>query len=124
MELGVYIAIGTFALTTIGYAIKLTWQVRNIEREISDDFDAHIENLQRDVVRLDREALSRAETMRHETGEMGSAIRQKLHEIEVYSRDTFVRKDSFDQAVTRLEKTFEKGFDKLEVAIDRLREEK
>lgn len=128
MELEVYIAIGALFLALIAHVVRVTWKAREVEKEIREDFDAHIENLERDVAKIVRENQQRTETLRHEAGEMGAAIRQKLHEIEVYARDTFVRKDAFEAAVTRLENSFERGVDKLEdkidKAIDRLRVEK
>lgn len=125
MELGVYIAVGTLFVTIIAHAVRVTWKMRDIEKEVREDFDAHVENLQRDVVRIEREIMARADGIRHETGETGAAIRQKIHDVEVYSRDTFVRKDNFEQAIQRLESAMDRAADRLEdkldKAIDRLR---
>lgn len=119
-EVGPYIALGTFALLVIAYAVKLTWTVRSIEKEVREDMDAQIDNMKRDVKAVERGSIDRAETLRHETGEMGAALRTKIHDVEMWTRDTFVRKDSFDMVIGRLEKSIDKLGDKIEEKLDRL----
>ena len=120
-DVGIYIGIGTFAMAVVGYAIKLTWQVSRVEQEVRDDMDAQIDNVQRDIKTMERDSLARAETLRHETGEMGSAIRQKIHDVEMFTRDTFVRKDTFEAVMTRIEKSIDKLGDRLEEKIDKMK---
>jgi hypothetical protein len=83
--------------------------------------DAQIDNVQRDIKTMERDSLARAETLRHETGEMGSAIRQKIHDVEMFTRDTFVRKDTFEAVMTRIEKSIDKLGDRLEEKIDKMK---
>lgn len=118
-DIGTDIALATFGLAILAYAVKLTWQVSRIEQEQRDYVDAQVENLQRDISEAKASSLDRAETIRHETGEMGSALRQKIHEIEVWSRDSFVRKESFELVISRIEKSIEKMTDKLEDKLDK-----
>lgn len=122
-QIGLYIAIVGLALTVVGTAVKLTWNARSLDKEIRDDLreymDAQIDNLQRDVKTVENGSLERAEMLGRETGEMGAALRTKIHEIEVYTRDTFVRKDSFEQVISRMEKSLEKMTDKLEEKLDK-----
>lgn len=124
-ELGIYVSAGTLA-AVIGYAVRLTWKVRDIERDIQknvDDqiekVDAQIENVARDVSSHRTSTADRFESVRHETGEMGSALRTKIHEVETWNRDTFVRKESFELIVGRIEKSIEKLGDKLEDKLER-----
>ena len=129
-DAAIVVSAGT-ALAAIGYAVRITWKISRIEKAVRDDsdlkiknvrdaFDAEIDNLQRDVVRLERAAGERAETLRHEFGETGGALRTKIHEVETWNRDTFVRKDSFEMVIGRLEKSLEKLGDKIEDRIERL----
>lgn len=113
-----YVSIGT-AAAVVGYAIRATWVVRTLEKEMRENFDAQIDNVQRDVVKLERSNIDRGEAIMREFGETCAAIRQKLHDVEVYTRDTFVRKDSFELVVGRLEKSLEKMTDRLETKIDK-----
>ncbi len=118
-EPALYISIGT-ALAVVGYAVKLTWKVRGIEREIRDDMDAQIDNVQRDVAKLERAGIERAEVVRHEMGETAAAIRQKVHDVETWNRDNFIRKENFELVVNRLEKSMEKLGDRFEEKLDKL----
>lgn len=119
-SIGPYIAVATLALGVIGYAVKLTWQVRSIENEFREHMDAQFDNVHRDVKTVERGSIERADILRQETGEMGAALRTKVHEVEVFTRDTFVRKDSFELVISRMEKSIEKMTDKLEEKIDKV----
>lgn len=119
MEYGIYISAAT-AIALVAHAIRATWHIRGIETEIRTDMDAQIDNLQRDITKLEKAGMERAETLRHEFGETGSALRTKIHEVETWNRDTFVRKESFEMVVGRIEKTFEKSVEKLEKSIEKL----
>ena len=128
-DLAIYISGGT-ALAVVGYAVKITWQFSRIEKEVRADaargdkelgesMDAQIDNLQRDIVRFHRSGMEKSDVIIREFGETASAIRQKLHDIEVFSRDHFVSKDSFDSVVGRIERSFEKMTDRLEDKIEK-----
>jgi hypothetical protein len=81
--------------------------------------EAKFENMTRDAKTFERDSISRGETMRYETGEVGAALRQKIHEVEVFSRDTFVNKPTFETVINRIENSIEKLGDRLETKIDR-----
>lgn len=72
----------------------------------------------RDIARLEQDARERGDTYRNEFGETCSAIRQKIHDIEVFSRDHFVTKDNFESAIRRIENSFDKMTDRLENKLD------
>ena len=109
-DLAIYISGGT-ALSVIGYAIKLTWQASRVEKAMREDFH-------REIGRLEHDARSRGDTYRNEFGETCAAIRQKLHDVEVFTRDNFVSKDSFESAVGRLERSFDRVTERLEAKLD------
>lgn len=110
-DVAIYISGGT-ALAVVGYAIKLTWQASRVEKSMRDDF-------QRGISRLEQEARDRGETYRSEFGETCAAIRQKIHDVEVFSRDHFVSKDSFDAIISRFERNLEKMTERLEDKFDK-----
>lgn len=110
-DLAIYISGGS-ALAVVGYAIKLTWQASRVEKALRDD-------LRKEVSRLEREAVVRGDTYRQEFGETAAALRQKIHDVEVFSRDHFVSKDSFETVVSRFERTVEKLTDRLENKFDK-----
>lgn len=129
-DYAIYVSVGT-AVAVIGGTARIVWKLSRIEKEVRDEgdqkiknvresFDAEIDNLQRDIVRLERAGGERGETLRHEFGETAAALRTKIHEVETWNRDTFVRKDSFEMVIGRLEKSLEKLGDKIEDRIERL----
>lgn len=126
MEYGIYISVATL-LALIAHAVRATWHLRGIEIEIRADMEAQNDNLQRDIgkmggeiTKLEKSGMERAETLRHEFGETGNALRTRMHEMETWNRDTFVRKESFEMVISRIEKTFEKSVEKLEKSIEKL----
>jgi septal ring factor EnvC (AmiA/AmiB activator) len=120
MEYGFYVGIASVFLALIAHAVKVTWQVRGMEADIRADMNAEIDNVQRDITRLERAGADRGETLRHEFGETGNALRTKIHEVETWNRDTFVRKDSFEMVIGRLEKSIDKLGDKIEERLDKM----
>lgn len=103
----------TFAVGVITYAVKITLYVRDLEKSLRSDIEVRTSD-------RDQQLNERDAAMRREIGETFHAQRTKIHEIETWSRDTFVRKDSFEIVIGRLEKTIEKLGDKLESKLDRL----
>lgn len=119
-DYGIYIAIGTLGLAVIAYAVKITLHVSRIEIEQSQYTDAQVDNLQREISQLAQTSQERTEMLRRDMGETGAALRTKIHETEMFARDTFVRKESFEMVVSRIEKLIEKMGDKQESRTDRL----
>jgi hypothetical protein len=110
-DLAIYIS-GTAALSAVGLAIRVTWLLSRIEKSMRDD-------MRKDVSRLEREAVVRGEGYRQDFGETAAAIRQKIHDVEVFSRDHFVSKDTFETVIGRFERTVEKMTDRLEMKFDK-----
>lgn len=108
-EYGIYLGMATLFVAIVAHAIIATWHVRGMDTSIRADMGAQIDNVQQDVAKLERAGNDRAETLRREFGETGSALRAKIHEVETWSRDNFVRNEQFD-----------KLGDKIEAKIDRL----
>ena len=111
-------AIG-IVLTIIGMAVKSTRAISKVETEVRADMDAQIDNLQRDISKFHRAGMEKSDTIIREFGETASAIRQKLHDVEVFSRDHFVSKDSFESVVGRIERSFEKMTERLEGKLEK-----
>lgn len=118
MEYGIYIGGATLATAIIAYVVRVTFWVGQIDKEAREYMDAQIDNLHRDIIKLERAGADRADNIRHEFGETGAAIRQKVHEVETWSRDTFVRKESFEQAITRMENSMDKAVNKIDARIE------
>lgn len=120
MEYGIYVGLASLALAFIAHVVRATWRLSRIETDNREYTDAQFDNVQRDVFKLERAGMDRAETLRHEFGETASALRTKIHEVETWNRDTFVRKESFEMVVNRIEKSMEKLGDRFEEKLDKL----
>lgn len=104
--------IGVLASLALNGAIAIvgaTWGIANIRKAVRDAVDAHKEKYDQEL-----DALGRS------FGETAQAIRQKLHEVETWARDEFVRKGSFEGAVNRLERTVDDKFNKIEARLERM----
>lgn len=129
-DYGIYLNIGTF-VALIGAVATAVLKFTRVEKaiiesgqakdqELREEMEAKFENVSRDIASIERGNTDRLETSRHETGEMGAALRQKIHDVEVFSRDRFVARETFDAAIMRIERSIEKLGDRLEIKIDRL----
>ena len=124
-EYGLYLSVGTIlALIAALWSIarKFTRLESDVEngQEIRDNdkreremLEAKIENLSRDVNALDRDSVARLDSLRLETGEMGAALRQKIHEVEISSRDRI------DVMSASIRESIEKLGERLELKIER-----
>lgn len=117
-DYGIYLSFGTLVALVFGTG-GIVWKFSRIEKENREWAEALIDNLRRDTLQLEREGVGRAEALRQETGEVGHALRSKIHEVETWNRDTFVRKDSFNMVISRIEGALEKMGDRLESKIDK-----
>jgi hypothetical protein len=57
-----------------------------------------------------------------ENGESLSALRQKIHEVEMWARDTFVRRDSFLAVVNEVKQGFNDLGKRIEQRLERMEE--
>lgn len=103
------VAIGSLCLN-IGIAIVgATWGITKIKDAVRDAIDKHRQKYDDDLDSLGRSF-----------GEGLAALRQKVHELETWARDEFVRKGSFESSTNRMERTIAAEFDKLEKRLDRM----
>lgn len=117
-DYGFYLSIGTLA-SLIATTASVVWKFAQSEQQNREWTEALVEDMRHDMAELERETLGRFEVLRQETGEQGHALRTKIHEVETWSRDNFVRNENFEAAVIRLTNSIEKIGDKLEAKIDR-----
>ena len=124
-EVGIYLSVGTILAllaSIVGVARKFTRLESNVEngeeirandRREREMLEARIENLSRDVTALDRDSVTKLDALRLETGEMGAALRQKIHEVEISSRDRI------DVMASGIRDSIEKMGERLELKIER-----
>lgn len=109
----------------IVWAFRIGRSSSENEQRIKDDYDGKINKLRLDfqgelashngmIMAVERETLARIETLRLETGEMGQAIRQRIHDVEISSRDRL------DEATNSIRESIDKLGERLENKIDRI----
>lgn len=120
-EYGIYISAATL-LAIIGAVVKVMRYVAAVEKDVREHVNAETENVSRDVSKLGIEIVKRSESLQRETGEVGAALRAKIHELEVFTRDHFVSKQSFEAFAGRIEKSVDNLGDKIERRFDKIDE--
>ena len=90
----------------------------NLSNKIAD-MEARLRN---DIIEAKTELETRQDTSTRENGEGLAAIRQKVHEVEMWIRDTFVRRDSFLQVIAEVKTGFNDLGTRLEKRLDRMEE--
>ncbi len=72
------------------------------------------------IVEAKNELELRQDTALRDSGEGLSALRQKMHEVEIWARDTFVRRDSFVAIIAEVKSGFNDLGAGLEKRLERM----
>jgi hypothetical protein len=102
VDWGLAIAAGTLEIVILSSAIGIVYRITRVEVSLRSDYTKEI-------------ALIRAES----TASI-AALSAKLYQVEIWARDEFVRKGSFETVVARLERTMELMGTKIEAAVDKM----
>jgi len=99
-----------FGVTWTMGVVGLTRAVENIKQDTTEKVAAASKAFTAQIEALRGEFVSEQKAQDHNFGEVGSAMRQyianvekEMHEIEIWGRDNFVLKDDFVKATDRLE---------------------
>lgn len=84
MDVGDWAAVAAFALNAVVTTAAVTWKLSRVELALSAQ-----------ITKERKEIDEHIEQMSREFGETVHAMRQKIHEMEVWNRDNFVRRDGF-----------------------------
>jgi hypothetical protein len=110
------IALISLAFNVLVASIGLTWGIGKIRDAVRDEIEDYKDKVDNQI-----------DTLRLNAGEMGAALRTKISEVELFTRDTFVRHDSFNKIldsiasmlrseVTRLDSRLNRMENKMDVA--------
>lgn len=107
------IALVTLVAGLLGLIIRGVWNLSrklgNVEKCLRDDI-----NKSRDEIEQQQDRHSR------EFGETVAAMREKIREVELFCRDTFVRRDSFYMVRDDLVTSMNSLGDKIEARLERM----
>ncbi len=131
MTLADAIALATLGFTVLVAGVGATWGIGRVRDAVRDELsvseqriEAKIEDIERTlagkVEDVERTSNSRIEGLRHEVGEGISAVRQKIHEVELWGRDNYVKQKQYDAFITLLTQNLRMEFQKLEDRFNRV----
>lgn len=103
------ISIAGFVLTAVTTLVAMTWRLSAVVIELKDAIAAsraEVEERQEIIVR--------------QFGETAQAIRQKIHEVEIWARDEFVRREGFYKVRDDLVGDLKNMGDKIEARLERM----
>ena len=109
MTLSEIFSLSGLCLNILVAVVGLTWGIAKIRDAVKRDVEEHREKIDGELDKLSRN-----------TGEIAIAIRQKITEIELYMRDTFVRRDSFYDAMKQYSSDMRGQFTNLEKRLERM----
>ena len=109
----VVIAAASLEIVLITTAVGVVWKLSRSEIALRTENDAKIAAVQAEADRKVTAALS-------EATKTIATLAEKLYEVEIWSRDEFVRKGSFELVVARLERSMEAIGAKVEAAVDKM----
>lgn len=119
---------GLFCTVALGGG-GVVWKLTRVESGIREKIESETKSLDEKLARVherlagvERQQLEELAVLRREAGESIAAIRTKVHEIETWARDEFVRKGSFETVVSRMEKGIESLGEKIERRLDKMAE--
>lgn len=102
-------------------------RLAKMEGRIMAAVEGHKTAVDHELDKVRDQMTARADTIRREFGETIAAMQSKIFEFEKWTRDTFVRRDSFltvtdeiKTALTDRSTSVDKRFDRLEDKIDKL----
>jgi hypothetical protein len=114
-------------LSVRGGAWGMSDRLSTMESRIMAAVADHKSALDATVETLRKECDEKVKQSEHRFGETIAAMQAKIHTFETWTRDTFVRRGSFSEVVTRMEASiaerdgrFDKRFDRLEEKFDEL----
>lgn len=94
-EVHPYILIAGFVLNLILIAVGGTWKLSRVEASINKTIFDHRREIDERIVELMQEFERRIVENERRYGETVAALRTKIHDVETWARDEFVRKGSF-----------------------------
>lgn len=106
----------------VRYEKKLTQAAGEAENALQEAAEAkeHAKNLGHELIEYKFKTAEDIESTARQVGETVAALRTKIHEFETWSRDEFVRKQSFETIMSRNEKLQEQRDERMDKRFDRI----
>lgn len=109
----VLIASGMLMVNFIGAIVGGTWALARDRAKL-------IAKMDEDKAALERQINDKTNEAMHNFGETVSAIRAKITEMELWNRDNFVSKGTFQTVVEQIRQSWQRFEDKIDKRLDRI----
>jgi Sec-independent protein translocase protein TatA len=110
-HIGTILTIAGFILNLIVIVVGGTWKLSQVEG-----------SLRKAIEESRKEIDDRIDLQSREFGETVAALRQKMHEVELWARDTFMRRDGFYKIKDEVTGALKEVRDELKTDLRRLEE--
>ena len=104
-----FIAFASLAFNVIAAIVALTWGLSRIKETVRDEIEENRTRHEADIDNLGRSF-----------GETVTAIREKIREVELFGRDTYMRRDSFYKTMEILSSDMKTQFSRLDSRLERM----
>lgn len=122
LDLNTIASIASFILAAAAGIITVTWQISRIQISLKDELAQQSKERVAMINSLRDELEQRQDSLMRDIGETIAALRQKLHQTEIWSRDTFVRRETFISVLGENKTSLVELGERLEKRLDRLEE--
>lgn len=104
-----FIAVAAFVVNLLVLVIGGTWRLSRMEVALRDEISKSRAEIEERQDRLSREC-----------GESVAAVREKIREVELFCRDTYVRRDSFYKVADEFSAGMKALGDKIDARLERM----
>lgn len=108
------------AISAVGLAITVGLKVFDGGWGLSSKLSAMELKLSRAIAEVKEDIDSRSNQATHNTGETIAALRQKIHDVELYASNNFMRRESFYEVNRENTQNLKSAFDKIDARLERM----
>lgn len=108
-HIGTIVVVAGFVIHLVCTIVGGTWALSQLKASMIQALTAHQKEVDEEFA-----------VVRREMGEMGSALRQKINEVELFGRDVYVRREGFYKVKDELSDAIKDLGDKIDARLDRM----
>lgn len=119
-----YAEIASFVLNLLVLVVGGTWGIAKVNDKLQETFQGQLEDHKASTSAALEASRHLTSTMKldmeRKVGEVGTAIREKITQVELYTRDHFVRRETFQEVVKLMSSNMETQFANIQASLNRL----
>lgn len=111
-----------FVVQAFVLAIGGTWKLAQMEHRLTGAMTKHRREIDEAAYAAKQEAFDLADRVRRETGESIASIQTRMSQLEIWNRDNFVRRDSFQMVMSEAKQAWDAQSRMIDRRLDRIDE--